>query len=180
MGEIKSTLELALERSKRFSLSEKDREEIKKKEIQEKISTLFFRYQEGYLHLHEIQKEIDRLGEGMAKAVKEGLLLRWVDGLSLEGENEKMLKGIEGLTNRALDEVKEALQKLRLQYQSEKDRLKQEERNRRLEALRRAGLSGDALEPNIETSVEWSKALTALNQKYELQLRELKDRLRVL
>lgn len=180
MGEIKSTLELALERSKRFSLSEKDREEIKKKEIHEKISTLFFRYQEGYLHLHEIQKEIDRLGGEMAKAVKEGLLLRWVEGLSLEGENEKMLKGIEALTNRTLDEVEESLQKLCLQYRSEKDRIKQEERLRRLEALRREGYSGDALEPNIEASEAWSKALTTLHQKFELKLRELKDGLRVL
>ncbi len=178
MAEIKSTLELALERSKKFSLSEKDKEEIKQKEIQEKILRLFYRYQKGDLHLHEIQKELDRMGEEMRRAVQEGLLLCWIDELSLEGENENILKGIEWLQDRTLDEVRVELRTLGIQYQSEVEQIKQEVRAQLLEALREEGFGGDALEPHLEASDVWQKALAPLKRNYFIRLRGLKDRLK--
>jgi hypothetical protein len=41
MGEIKSTLELALERTKKFAISEREKEEMKHQEIFRKATSLF-------------------------------------------------------------------------------------------------------------------------------------------
>ena len=71
MGEIKSTLELAMERTKRFAISNEEKAEIKRKEIMQKATSLFNRYLEGHLPLNEILKEIERMEEKTAKAVKE-------------------------------------------------------------------------------------------------------------
>ncbi len=180
MAEIKSTLELALERSKKFSLSEKEKEEIKKKEIQEKMNSLFYRYQEGHLHLHEIEREIDRMGAETRKIVKEGLLLRWIDALSLEDGNERILKGIEWLKNRPIDEVEGALQRLLHEFQSEREQMVQKVRRQLLEAYRKEGFSGDAIEPNLEASESWRSASGALNQKYQRQLEKFKESLKTL
>jgi len=49
MGEIKSSLELAMERTKKIAISEKEREEIKRREIDQKVNALSNRYREGHL-----------------------------------------------------------------------------------------------------------------------------------
>ncbi|OGP75164.1 MAG: hypothetical protein A2V86_06250 [Deltaproteobacteria bacterium RBG_16_49_23] len=180
MAEIKSTLELTLERTKKFTLSEKDKEEIKQKEIQQKIMSLFHRYREGHLHLNEIQKEIERMDEKAGKEVKEGLLSLWIDGLSLDEDDERFLRGIESLKHRNIDEVKVEFRKLITQCQTEKERIKREVRTQLSEALRKEGFGGDAVEPNIEASDPWEKASVALDQEYQSELRELKGFLRTL
>ncbi len=180
MAEIKSTLELALERSKRFTLSEKEKEEIKQKEIQEKILSLFHRYGEGRLSLNDLQREIDRMEERVRKPVKEELLKRWLEALSLSGENERSLRGIEWLKQQPIDEVKAHLQNLTEQYQREKDRIREEVRTQLSEALRKEGFGGDAIEPNVEMSKGWEKALSAVNQEYQLKLERIKERLTLL
>jgi len=44
MAEIKSTLEIALERTKKITISEKEKEEIRQKKLLEKAKGLFHRY----------------------------------------------------------------------------------------------------------------------------------------
>lgn len=180
MAEIKSTLELALERSRRFTLSEEDKEKIRQKEIEEKILSLFHRYKEGRLHLHEIEKEIGPLEKGAREAVREGLLKRWLEALSLEEESEKILRGIEWLKHRPIDEMKQDFRKLITQFQSEREKVEQEVRLQLLEGLRREGFSGDALEPNLDVSDLWRKASVELNQKYRVKLEEMKELLKTL
>ena len=112
MAEIKSTLELALERTKKFTISEKEKEEIKKKKISEKATSLFHRYRDGHLPLNEVQKEIERMDEKTAAAVKENLLSQWIDALSLNEDAERLLKGIGLLKNGKIDEQGEKFNQL--------------------------------------------------------------------
>lgn len=178
MAEIKSTLELALERSRKFVLSKEDKEKIRQKEIEEKISRFFYRFGEGRLHLHEIEREIGQMGKEAGEAIKEGLLNRWIEALSLEDGSEKILRGIEWVKHRPIDEVKQEFQELLAQFQSEKERIKQEVRIQLLEGLRREGFSGDAIEPNLEASDLWRRASAELNQTYQHRLEEIKTLLK--
>jgi len=84
MAEIKSTLELAMERTKKIAISKEERKEIKQKEILHKINGLFRRYMEGHLSLNEILKEIERMDEKTRPTAKEILLSQWIDALSLK------------------------------------------------------------------------------------------------
>ena len=89
MGEIKSTLELAMERTKKIAISEKEKEEIKQKEVLQKATSLFHRYREGHLPLNDILKEIERMEKKTAIMVKEILLSQWIDALSLNDDDER-------------------------------------------------------------------------------------------
>ena len=157
MAEIKSTLELAMERSKKFTISEREKEEIKQREVLQKATGLFHRYQEGLLTLYEIQREIDRMEEKAAKTVKEALLSRWIDALSLNEENERLFKGIEWLKEREPQELKQKFFRLLSQYQEEKEKVKEEVRIQLTEALRKDGIYGSAVEPKIEGGDLWKK-----------------------
>ena len=95
MAEIKSTLELAMERTRKMVISEEEREAIKRKEILQKVDGLFHRYREGHLPLNEVLREIDRMDDKTSLSAKEILLRKWIDELSLNDEDERLIRGME-------------------------------------------------------------------------------------
>jgi len=180
MGEIKSTFELAMERTKKFEISNEERAEIKRKEIMQKVTSLFNRYLEGDLPLNEILKEIEKMEEKTAIVMKESLLSQWIDALSLNGEGERLFKGIESLKQRSIDEVKQNFHRLLFQYQKEKKKVEEALRIQFTEALKRDGIYGSAVEPKLEGNELWKKENEKLNQSYRTQLEEIKEQLRIL
>jgi len=180
MAEIKSALELALERTKKITISEKEKEEIKRKEIMQKVDGLSHRYMEGYLALSEILREIERMDEKTKTMAKEVLLSQWMDALSLKKEGERVLKGVEAMKGRPIDEVKEKFHHLLSQYEEEEERIRKELRAQMAEALRKKGIWGSAVEPNIEANDLRKKEAENLDQRYHAKLEEIKEQLRAL
>ena len=178
MSEIKTTLELALERTKKISISAEDREEIKRKETALKVSSLFHRYQEGHLPLDEVLKEIERMDQRTRAMVKETLLSQWIDALSLNGDDERLLRGIAALKGQKMQEVRIKLDHLLSQYRKEREKVDQEMKGQLEEALRSEGIYGSAVEPNVENDPIRKENLENLKQFYDAKLEDLKDQLR--
>lgn len=178
MAEIKSTLELALERTKKMVISEKEKAEIRQKELLEKAKGLFHRYREGHAPLSEIQKEIERMDEKTSDAIKEFLLSEWIGALSLNDEDERLIRGIEWLKNGQVAQVAEQFQQLLSQYRKEIEEKKHNVRARLEEALRREGISGSAVEPNVEGNPLWKETIEKLDRLYGAKLDEIKKALR--
>ena len=180
MGEIKSTLELAMERTKKFAISEKEREEMKQKEVRQKATSLFHRYRDGLLSLHEILKQIDKMEEGTATTAKELLLSQWIDALSLDDDEEKIFKGVELLEQRNIDEARQKFHSLLSRYRSEKEMIKEKARLQLIEGLRKDGISGSAVEPELEGRELWEKENGKLDRSYQARLEDIKKELRSL
>jgi len=178
VGEIKSTLELVMERTKKFAISEKEKEEIKQKEVLQKATSLFHRYREGHLSLNEILKQIEKMEKKTAATVKELLLSQWIDALSLDDDAGRILKGIESLKQQSIKEVKQKFHHLLSQYQGEKAKLRERVRVQFAEALRRDGIYGSAVEPKLEGGELWKKENEKLDQIYKVKLEEIKEQLR--
>src|SRR5512136_2699623 len=100
MGEIKSALELAMERSKKYAISDAEREKIKEKEVLQKAIGLFHRYKEGHVSLSEMTREIERMDEKTREKVKESVLSQWVDALWLDDDSIRFLDAIEAVEGR--------------------------------------------------------------------------------
>jgi len=180
VGEIKSTLELAMERTKKFAISEKEKEEMKQKEALQKATGLFHRYREGHLSLNEILKQIEKMEKKTAATVKELLLSQWIDALSLGDGDERILKGIESLKGQNLDELKQKFHYLLSQYLSEKEKVKEKVKVQFTEALRKDSIYGSAVEPKLEGGELWKKENEKLDLSYKAKLGEIKEQLRVL
>ncbi len=178
MAEIKSTLELAMERTKRFAVSEEEKDAIKQNEILQKATSLFHRYREGHLPLNDILKETERMERKTAIRVKEYLLSQWIDALSLDDENERILKGVESFKGRSIADVKQEFRQLASQYQGEKEKAKEKVRVQLIEALKKEGIWGSAVEPKLEGSQLWQKENENLEQSYRMKLEEIKEQFR--
>ncbi len=180
MAEIKSSLELALERTKKMIISEKEKEEIRQKEIVEKAKALFHRYREGHVPLHDLQKEIQKMDQKTSNAVRELLLSQWIEVLSLKDEDERLMKGIEWLKDGLIPEIVERYHQLSSQYREEKEKARNNLRARLEETLRKEGIAGSAVEPNVEASPLWKEAVQKLDRLYGEKLEEIKKQLRTL
>jgi hypothetical protein len=180
LAEIKSTLDLAMEKTKKIAISKEEREEIKQKELLQNVNRLFHRYREGRLHLNELLRETGKMDEKTRSMAKEILLSQWIDALSLTDKEERLFEGIESLKERSVDEVKQKFNDLLFDYQEEKEKIKQKEKARMEEVLGREGIHGSAVEPNIEGSQHLKEELSNLNHLYEVKLKEIKERLRTL
>lgn len=178
MAEIKSTLELAMEKTKRFTLSEEDRKEIKQREILQKASSLFYRYQDGNLHLSEILKEMGKMEEETSAEVKKWLLSKWIDALSLEEDPEKIFKAIELFSPKKIEDLKKNLFQLFSQYQTEKKKIEKSLENQLIEDLRAKGIYGDAIDPKFEGTEQWTNEKEKLIGPYREKLEEIKTHLR--
>lgn len=178
MGEIKSSIELAMERSRRFALTEEEREEIKKKELEERASRLFHRYREGSFSLHDLEREMERVDEPQRAQVKAALLGLLIDALTLEGEYERVLSGIEWLKGSPLDAFRKRFHDLALSLSQEKEKVEQEGRKAMMEELKRMGFSGSAIEPNDAQNPETNRLRAALERSYQDQVQKLREALR--
>jgi hypothetical protein len=178
MAEIKSTLELALERTKKMAISEEEKEEIRQKKLLEKANGLFYRYRDGHAPLSELQKEINRMDEKTSAGVRDILLFQWIGALSLKDENERLIKGIEWLKDGHLEETSQGLRHLSSQYREKIEKIRQETRTQLVEALNREGIAGGAIEPNVEGNPLWKEAVEKLDQLYGKKLDEIRRQLR--
>lgn len=178
MAEIKSALELAMEKSKKYVISDEEREAIREKEILQKAMGLFYRYKEGHLSQNEMMREIEKMDEKVRERVKEVLLLQSVDTLSLEEDAERLFSVFESIKGRSLNDVKEKFQNLRSIFQNEIEETRQKLSLQLVEALKDEGIDGDAVEPNVEGSEEWKGRVEEVNRSHRENLNEIKDALK--
>lgn len=180
MTEIKSTLELALERTRKMSISEEEKEEIKRKEIVQKATGMFHRYLDDHVSLNEILREIERIEDKAGAAIRETLLSQWIDAVSLDERSEKLLRGIGFLKGRSIGTVEKSLESLRSEYERERQETEQRIRTRLEDALREEEIFGSAIVPHVKGSEEWRETIRTIEQSYREKIEEVKEALRKL
>ncbi len=180
MGEIKSALELAMERSKKYAVSDEEREKIKEKELLEKATGLFNRYMKSFLPLHEIAREIEKMGEETGQRMKDALLSLCVDALSLDLEKdpERLFPVIEWIKGQDLSGMKKKVQALFRAYHEESESARQRLSLGLTEALREEKIYGDAVSPNVEGNDRWKQTLDGVSRSYEGRLEEIRKAMR--
>jgi hypothetical protein len=118
------------------------------------------------------------MDERTSAVVKEFLLTQWIDALSLKDEDERLIKGIEWLKNGRVEKVLERFRHLFSQYREEMEKTRHEARTRLEEALKREGIAGSAIEPNVEGDLLWKEAVENLDHLYGEKLEEIRKQLR--
>ena len=118
--------------------------------------------------------------EKTGTTVKKLLFSQWIDVLSLDDDDERILKGIESLEQRNIDEVKQKFHHLLSQYEGEQQKIKEKVRVQFTEALRKDSIYGSAVDFKIEGSELWEKEKEKLGHSYKMKLEEIKEQLRVL
>ena len=97
MAEIKSAIELAMEKTKGLRLSQEEMEHLQEEEMQTKAHGLVNRFLEVDFHFKEVEKELARFSSNQRKEL-EGLMIQYLgEALQLDKDNELIFQGIETL-----------------------------------------------------------------------------------
>jgi hypothetical protein len=173
MAEIKSSVELALERTKGLRLSHEEMEKIKEEEVQSKAVGLVNRFLEVDFHLRDVEKELGKFDPQQRKHLEQLFLQHLIEAMSLDRDNDLILQGLEALLPKSAWTVKK-IQDLLQRYQLRKKDEILKTTTRLLAGLERLGISGSAVHPKIEGSPEWEQALSTFKPGFEEELKKLK------
>ena len=92
MGEIKSTLDLVMEKTRHLTLSQEEKEEQKHIEVNKRLKGILQKYQENLLKKEHLEKELDSLRKAYDLKVDKMLSRMLLDGLKLGHKNESLLE----------------------------------------------------------------------------------------
>jgi hypothetical protein len=149
MAEIKSTLDLIMEKTKGLTLSPKEKEEIRREEWLKKARGWIQKFLDGWVDMDKVKKEL--FSQEAPGGWKKILQPEITGPLEPEGDNEKRLELITGLLEMPREPfliiLKVCIQKL----EQEKIRLMDLSVNR----LAEQGISGSAVLPNLDRDSSW-------------------------
>ncbi len=177
VAEIKSAVQLAMEKTKGLRLSHEEREKLKEEEFHSKAQGLVNRFLGVDFHLKEVEKELSRYHPDQRKQLETLMLQYLSESVQLDRDNDLSFQGIEAFlenSQRTIGKIRELTEGYR--KRKEKEYRKTEED--RLAELGRLGISGSAVQANVEGSREWEEVLAKFKPPFEDQLRVLKEELR--
>jgi len=171
LGEIKSTLDLVLEKTRDLTLSEEEKLDLAREELDRKIQGLVNRYLDNIIPLRRLKEEIQSTDSDenrrALKPVKRHLLAHF----DLEGDNTPVLS--------ALDEIAgfkvSLLTTLQKEYQAEREETERAFKERALLALQERGVSGSAVVPNLRQDPDWDQSLKGLRERYQERLTAIEN-----
>jgi len=164
MGEIKSTLDLVMEKTRHLTLSQKEKEGQKQIEVNKRLKGLLQKYQDNLLREEQLGQELESLRNTFDLNVKEMLLHILLDGLRLGSNNISLLEllsAICGLDVSGLEELFHDFQNtIEIAAQKRIEEVKATLAKKRL-------ISGSAVVPNLEIDSEWQATVQGIKGKFD-------------
>lgn len=173
MGEIKSTLELILEKTKHLKLSEEERKEHKYKEVRLKLNGLLQKYQDRMMGEEELRNEINSLRKTYGLKEDTFLINEIMGRLTLDEDNLLILN----LLNEVFGVKVKKLESLFNDYRHTIESLSQERIREVKETLsKKLFISGSAVAPNLESDKIWRTKKEEIRKAFEKKLREQENK----
>jgi RNA polymerase-interacting CarD/CdnL/TRCF family regulator len=174
MGEIKSTLDLVMEKTKNLSLSDEERQGQKNKEIESRIRGLLQKFNDQALNVDNLRSEYQKLQKDYDLSDNAPLIKEICRQIELGKDNHALFEllvqfkvaDIEGVTSvlHEFDEVIDAAAQ-------ERSKILQ---NKLAEAH---FVSGPAVVPNLEADKAWREKAREIRAKFEPLLNQAKTKL---
>ncbi len=172
MGEIKSTLDLVLEKTKHLRPDEGELRRLRLEEAKSKARGLTRKYLDGQVPFHRFREELSGLGDA---GIREGVD-RVLETVGPDSMPPDLLDDLLSWTN-AAEEIHE-IRRLFDQYGEDRIAAKEHFGGRILRSLQAERISGTAVIPNVDADPEYELRLEELHQRLSDRLRASKEALR--
>ncbi len=176
MAEIKSTLDLVMEKTKNLSLSDEERKRQKNKEIGSRIRGLLNKFQDEAISVDRfnseyrvLKKEYSLMGAGNEHLIKE------ICGqIELAKDNQALFDLLAEFKVSDFEGLSSVLQ----EFQAVRDTAARERRKIVKEQLAKTHfISGSAVVPNLEIDDEWREKTGQIRAEFEAKLNQAKTKL---
>jgi len=175
MGEIKSTLDLVMEKTRHLSFSKTEREDQRKAELKRVLLGIVQKYQDETLTLEALQKELGIL-EAKYKELSITDNLKAVIGEKLDLDQDNARLSV--LLNSAADTDASRLESIFDEFQKGIKRVSEKRIQEKKKTLAQNYLiSGSAVAPNLETDGPYKSELENMRSEYGVRLEKEKAKL---
>ena len=176
MAEIKSAVELAMEKTKGLQLSREEKEKLKEEELHSRAQGLVNRFLEADFHLKEVEKDLAKYDPGQREPLEKLMLHYLGEAITLDRDNDLIFQGIEAFEKKSKNTIKKIRELIEGYRQRQEKEYKQAEKVL-LKKWERQGISGSAVQPKVEGSQEWQDAVDKFKPPFDDQLHILKKEL---
>jgi len=167
MGEIKSTLDLVLERTKHLSQSSEEKQAQKQKEIANRLNGLLQKYQDRLLSIGQLQREYEAFKTELQLTDHRALADQVIHRLDPDLDNRALFEVLEHCCQLDFAGLADVIDEYRADYQKAaqsrmapmKERLERDYR-----------ISGSAVVPNLASDDKWHREVQKLRSGYEEKL----------
>ena len=168
MAEIKSTLDIIMEKAKKFSVTEEEKQGFKRQELEGKIKGLVQKSIDGIWDSERFQVEVAALQAKDKDLVDQVLKEELVTRLELKENSQELLKMLEYVAGSASSGVRKVL----ADFEKKGEEQKEIRQKTLLESFQKKGISGSAVLPNMDTDPEWLRAHSELKRELQEAIRE--------
>ena len=169
MAEIKSTLELIMERTKNLTLTDEEKRDFHKKEVQGKVKGFLMKFMDGAMNLEKLRKGIASLEENDPETVKDIVLRECLGQIKLQGDNSMPFDVLE----QVLSVDTTPFQRLLSDFISELDNAKKVREQGLQNQIQEKGISGSAVLPNLSADPEWAYRWHNVELKFQKEIKGL-------
>jgi hypothetical protein len=165
MAEIKSSIEIAMEKARRMEMSDEEKQKVQRKRTEEQARGLLNRLLAGELSGQGLRTELE-YKEKQYPGVSSELVRQAADEIDFEGGNRTLLELMDAAAGPDAERLKDLTEQFTHSVQKEKKGYYQAARKR----LAEKGVSGSAVIPNMATDEEWNGYLREMRDKLRNEL----------
>ena len=169
MGEIKSTLDIIMEKTKNLKMTDEEEREFRKRDIEGKVRGGLQKFLDGLMDSNRLKEKLNGLGEKQYTMAKEALLRECVDRMEPGADNSPILDALENAASLDTSPVKKIL----LEYHQDLEQQKNVREKVLENRLEERGISGTAVVPNIYSDKEWIQYLSEVKRGFREKVEEL-------
>ena len=169
MGEIKSTLDLVLEKTRHLSQTSEEKQAQAQKDIENRIKGLLQKYLDGLFSIEQLQRDYETIKAEFKLPDHIALAGQVVHRLDPDQDNSALFKVLDHCCHSDSSGFADLIHQYQAGYQSAAQS--------RMEALKASlaqnyNISGSAVVPNLETDEKWRQQVQVLASAVEEKLNQ--------
>jgi len=169
MTEIRSTLDIIMEKAKTLTVTDEDKKGFAEKEVKGLVKGLFQKYLDGILPTQQFKTEMASFDEDRRPFMKKELLTACLSAMTVEGDNQPLFEILDQLLGYDIKPVLDLIDEFQEQQTEERNKRITE----RIQTLKELGVSGSAVTPNLGADSTWRAYLSHMEDRFQERLKAL-------
>ena len=162
MGEIRSTLDLVLEKTRNLTLSEEEKRNLAREELDKKIRGIVGKYLDNLVPSDRIREELESIESNEPDLPYKLFAVHLLAHVDLDVDISAILSALKEVIG--FDPA--PLEVLQQEYRAEKETARRSFAEETLLELNKRGVSGSAVVPNLDGIPEWVQFQRELSERY--------------